>query len=260
MALTAKFPPTERVAAGVSNKDMLKEVCKPMFLVWWVCMWLTASTELAPGTWVDAVLTRNVGLQGIYLLVYVSGLMFVMRHFAGSIAHKWSPVGLMWLSALLAGLGLLALSWANSPVTGILAATVWGVGVCYMWPTMLAVTSERFPKGGALLMGLMGTAGNLSIWLALPAIGRIFDHYKNSAAVAAGTTFDALSKLPADNPQLVSVLKVASSYSFRWVAVLPAVLLLTFGFFFLRDKAAGGYKAVRLTDTEPAPAKEKVEV
>jgi len=54
------------------------------------------------------------------------------------------------------------------PVMGILAATVWGTGVCYMSPTMLATASERFPRGGALLMGLMGTAGTLSIRFVLP--------------------------------------------------------------------------------------------
>ena len=57
-------------------------------------MFLTASSELAPGQWVDMALTRTVGFQGIWLLIYVSGLMFVMRHFAGSLSHKLSPVGL----------------------------------------------------------------------------------------------------------------------------------------------------------------------
>jgi MFS family permease len=78
------------------------------------------------------------------LLVYVSGLMFVMRHFAGPLVHRLSAIGLLWFSCLGASLGLFALSVANSPVTGLLAATLWGVGVCYMWPTMLATASERF--------------------------------------------------------------------------------------------------------------------
>ena len=58
---------------------------------------------------------------------------------------------------------------------GLLAATLWGTGVCYMWPTMLATASERFPRGGALLMGLMGTAGTLSIQFVLPIMGTIYD-------------------------------------------------------------------------------------
>jgi MFS family permease len=258
MLFGTKFPQTERKSAGVSAGEMWKEALKPLFIVWFLCMFLTASSELGPGQWVDSALTRLVGFQGILLLVYVSGIMFVMRHFAGPLAHRFSPVGLLWLSSLLAGIGLILLSIATDPVSGILGATVWGVGVCYMWPTMLGVTSERFPKGGALLMGLMGTAGNLSVYLVLPTMGKIFDTYKVSAAKAAGTSFDALSKQVVDKApgapeKLTEVLSVASSYSFKWVAVLPAVLLVVFGIIWLRDKAMGGYKAVKLTAEPKAP-------
>ena len=143
-------------------RQMLREILKPMFLVLFCSMFLTAASELAPGQWVDLALTRTVHMQGILLLVYVSGLMFVARHFAGPLVHRLSPIGLLWFSCLLASLGLVLLSVANSPVTGLLAASVWGTGVCFMWPTMLATASERFPRGGAVLMGLMGTAGTLS--------------------------------------------------------------------------------------------------
>lgn len=251
MLIGTKFPPTERMAAGVSAREMLREAFRPLFVVWFLCMFLTASSELGPGQWVDSALTRLVGFQGILLLVYVSGLMFVMRHFAGPLAHKFSPVGLLWLSSLFAGVGLVLLSIATDPVSGILGATVWGIGVCYMWPTMLGVTSERFPKGGALLLGLMGTAGNLSVYLIMPTMGRIFDIYKTAAAKASGTTFEVLSKqaaenLPGSEAKLTEVLSVASSYSFKWVAVLPAALLVVFGIIWLSDKAKGGYKVVKL--------------
>jgi MFS family permease len=242
MLIGTKFPPTERVANNIPASAMFKEVTRPFFILWFLCMFLTAAAELAPGQWVDMALTRTVGMQGIWLLVYVSGLMFVMRHFAGPLAHKWSPVGLLWVSCLLASAGLLALSFANSKITGLLAATLWGIGVCYMWPTMLAAASERFPRGGALLMGLMGTAGTLSIYFVLPQMGRIFDHYK---IVAAGgeEQFKALANDPA---RLNEVLTVASQMSFRYVAILPAVLLIVFGLIALRDRAKGGYKPVAI--------------
>ena len=164
LSLGVKFPPTERAAAEISFGAMFRELLNPMFFVLFCSMFLTAVfPELAPGSWVDLALSRTVHMPGILLLVYVSALMFLMRHFAGPLVHKLSAIGVLWVSCLLASLGLLALSFADSPVMGFLAATVWGTGVCYMWPTMLATASERFPRGGALLMGLMGTAGTLSI-------------------------------------------------------------------------------------------------
>lgn len=239
---TTKFPRTERVEAGISTAETFREVMKPAFLIWFFSMFLTAAAELAPGQWVDMALTRTVGIHGIWLLIYVSGLMYVMRHFAGQMAHKLSPVGLLWVSCLLASGGLLLLSVANSPVTGLVAATVWGTGVCYMWPTMLASAAERFPRGGALLIGLMGTAGTLSTYFVLPLMGKIFDTKKIEAAGGEA----AFRQLTGD--RLQGVLAIASQTSFRYVAILPAILLIVFGAIWMRDRAKGGYKPTRLTD------------
>lgn len=240
LCIGLKFPPTERAASGVSMGQMLREILNPMFLVLFCSMFLTAASELAPGQWVDLALTRTVHMQGILLLVYVSGLMFVARHFAGPLVHKLSPIGLLWFSCLLASLGLVLLSFANSPLTGVLAASVWGTGVCYMWPTMLATASERFPRGGAVLMGLMGTAGTLSIQFVLPAMGRIFDAKK--IEVAGGEqAFQALA-----GDRLQEVLGVAAQASFRAVAVLPAILLVVFGAIWLYDRGKGGFKPVKI--------------
>jgi MFS family permease len=238
MCFMAKFPLTERAAAGVSFGEMFKElfVKRLLFYVFFLSMMLTAASELAPGQWVDMALTRTVGMKGIWLLIYVSGLMFVMRHFAGPIAKKLSPVGLLWVSCLLAGVGLFLLSVANSPILGFLSATVWGVGVCYMWPTMLASVNERFPKGGALGFGLVGVGGMTSIFLILPVMGKIFDNAKVAAAGGA-EKFAALS-----GDALETVLAQASTVSFRVVAWLPLILLVVFGAIWIYDHKHGGYK------------------
>lgn len=243
IALTVglKFPPTERAAAGVSAGAMFGELLNPMFFVLFCSMFLTAASELAPGSWVDLALSRTVHMPGILLLVYVSGLMFLMRHFAGPLVDRLSAIGVLWVSCLLASLGLLALSFANSPLLGLLAATVWGAGVCYMWPTMLATASERFPKGGALLMGLMGTAGTLSIQFVLPQMGAIFDRKKIEVAGGAAA-FSALQP----GPELDRVLGIAAQASFRAVAALPAILLIVFGAIWLYDRRRGGFKPVKL--------------
>ena len=212
-----------------------------MFVVFFLSMFLTAASELAPGQWVDFALSRTVHMPGILLLVYVSGLMFVMRHFAGTLVHKLSSIGLLWVSCLLAALGLVALSYANSPVTGLLAATLWGVGVCYMWPTMLGASSERFPRGGALLMGLMGTAGTLSTRVVLPLMGSVYDNKK--IEVAGGV--DAFNRLQ-PGPELDNVLGIAAQASFRAVAVLPAILLIVFAAIWLYDRSKGGFKPTRI--------------
>ncbi len=231
LALTTDFPVTERVASGFSYGDMFRELGRqPMFYVWFVCMMLTVASELAPGQWVDLVLSRVVGMPGILLLVYVSALMFVMRFFAGPLVKRFSSVGLLSIGAVFAAIGLYGLSFANSPVTAFLAATVWGIGVCYFYPTMVASVAERFPRGGALFMGLIGFAGGISIQYVLPKLGSVFDQAKLEAA-------GGLEKFAQLAPeQLDAVLRYASIESFRTVAIIPVILLPIFLFIWWRDR------------------------
>lgn len=215
MIVGQKFPPTERVASGVSAGEMFREAIRPMFLLSASCMVLTAATELAPNQWMESVLRNIAHTPGILVLVYISGLMFVMRNFAGTIARRISPIGLMLGCSALSGIGLFALSYAYNAFTAFAAATVFAAGVCYFWPTMLAITSERFPKGGALLLSVMGAIGNIAVYFALPLMGRIYDRY-------------------------------GAAQSFRHVTVAPVVLVFVFGVMFLYYKAHGGYRAVRI--------------
>lgn len=213
-----KFPLTERSAAGISTSQMFKTALNPAFLLLLGCMMITASIELAPGQMVDSVLNKLAGMSGILILVYGSALMFVLRYFAGPIAHKISPIGMMCASVVLAALGLFLLSNVSSPAMAYVAATVFYVGVCFMWPTMLGITSERFPEGGAFTMGLMGFAGQFALGVVIFNMGKVRD-------------------------------KVGDAASFRYVAMMAIVPFIIFAAWWLKDRAAGGYKAVRLSQT-----------
>jgi fucose permease len=178
-----KFPETERVQLGVSTGAMYREAIRPQFLVWVGCMILTASTELGPNQWIPDILTTSAQLPGILVLVWINGLMTVGRLVAGPVLHRLSPVALLIWAAAMSAAGLFWLSAARAPAPAFAAATVFAVGICYFWPTMLGVTAERFPAGGALLLGIMGAAGNLSVALALPVMGRIYDTQSPEAAL-----------------------------------------------------------------------------
>lgn len=214
-----QFPATERVAAGVSNRQMLRETMRPMFLLLWLTMWMTAATELGPDQWVGSLITRLTGMQGILILVYTAGLMFVLRFFGGPMAHRFSPFGLLCLSAILSAAGLFGLSMVETPAQAFVAATLFGVGKTYFWPTMLGVTSELFPRGGALLLAIMGGTGNLATAFVLPVMGGWYDTAGASAA-------------------------------FRYVSVLPVICTVIFAALFVHFRRQGGYRAVSLTHAE----------
>lgn len=237
-ALFQKFPKTESHALGVSFGDMMAQPLKrPTFWIFFAIMFLTAATELAPGSWVDVALTHTVGMKGILLLVYVSAIMFVMRHFAGALAHRMSDMGLLWFSTVPAAIGLYLLSIASSPIAALVAATVWAVGVAFMWPTMLAAVAHRYPRGGPWTIGLLGFAGAMAIQFVLPKLGAIYDQAKLEKAGGA-EAFAALQP----GPELSEVLASAAARSFQVVALIPVVLFVVFGlvWFVERKRKLGG--------------------
>jgi MFS family permease len=227
------FPQTESAAQGVTFNEMIAEPFKrPSFWIFFAIMFLTASAELAPGAWVDVTLTQTVGMPGILVLVYVSAIMFVMRHFAGALDKRFSDMGLLLMCTLPAALGLYLLSTANSPVTAMLAATLWAIGVCFMWPTMLAAASRRFPKSGPWGIGLVGFAGALAIYFVLPQLGKIYDEAKIAKA-GGKEAFDALQ---AGTPAMQEVVAFAAESSFKTIAIIPLVLFLIFGAVWLIER------------------------
>ena len=176
-----KFPPTERAQSGITFGGMMKATfLRPLFIILFFCMMITASLELAPGRWMGAAMGEAMKFAGddagILVLVYGTTLMAVLRGFAGPVVHRLSPTGLLAVSALLGGGGLFMLTFAQSAAMVIIAATIFYIGVCYFWPTMLGVTSERVPKGGELALAILGGTGMLVVGLVtVPIMGFITD-------------------------------------------------------------------------------------
>jgi Major Facilitator Superfamily len=189
LLLREPFPATEGVKAGVSMGEAFKAAfTTPLMLVMLIAMAMTASVELGPNRWIPAVLEAG-GMAGILVLVWINGLMAIMRYRAGAVVNKLSPTGVLLGSAVLAGVGLLLLSYVSSGIAVFGAATVFALGVCYFWPTMLGVVSERVPKSGALGLGLMGTVGMATVGLvAAPQMGKIADRYAHDQIPVAEVT------------------------------------------------------------------------
>jgi predicted MFS family arabinose efflux permease len=227
-----RFPPTESSAMGVPFNEMLAEPFKrPSFWIFPAIMFLTASAELAPGSWVEVALTQTIGMSGIVVLIYVSAIMFIMRHFAGALAHRFSDMGLLCLCTIPAALGLYLLSVASSPLTALVAATLWAIGVAFMWPTMLAAVSRRYVRGGPWSIGILGFAGAMAIYFVLPEIGKIYDKAKLEAA-GGEAAFAALTPGPA----LQHALAYAAERSFQAIAIIPVLLFVIFGLVWLVER------------------------
>ncbi len=101
-----------------------------------------------------------------------------------------------------AGLGILALSQTAHAGTGTIfaAATLFGVGITFFWPTILGLTSEQCPKGGALTLNAMGGIGMLAVGI----LGAPFLGYMQESTTT--------QQLRAANPALYEQVTVKKDY------------------------------------------------
>ena len=281
MIVKEKFPQSEATAAGVKFGEMVKEFAAPMLLFLLVLHVCIGYVELGTDSWIVNIMDTVLGGKGLFILLYTSILMFVLRFFAGPIVHRINPLGLLFSSAVLAVIGLYALGSFAAAAAVMVAATIYGVGKTFFWPTMLGVVSERFPRGGALTLGAVGGVGMLSAGLlGGPGIGYMQDRYasqdlqEQAPAVyeeykAEGTNrflfFPAVQGL--DGSKAGPVMEKAKDFSItlppdeqavrdasfyggqsalKATALVPAFMALGFLFLLLHFRRTGGYKQIVL--------------
>jgi len=176
------FPRSEATRSGIPMSTMIVTLVSPVLLFLFVMHALVGYVELGTDSWITNITTQVLANETKALLAFIwtNALMFTLRFFAGPIVHKINPIGLLMGSAVLGALGLflLGMPFTNTVVLWVVAVTIYGIGKTFYWPTLLGVISERFPKGGALALGISGGIGMLSAgFLGGPGIGYKQDYF-----------------------------------------------------------------------------------
>jgi MFS family permease len=236
-----------------------------------IIMMPLAITEIGTDGWITGLMAEPMKAEKLnpgWVLVYTSAIMMVLRFFAGPIVHLLSPIGLLIISSALAIAGLLALSQCGSAglVAIFAAATLYGLGKTFFWPTMLGITSEQCPKGGALTLNAISGIGMIAVGvLGFPIIGAIQERtavaeLKERNAVAAtqvieeqklfGVSYEGIAPLKeekvtdADAKAAIAASKKESQFdALAKMALFPSFMLICYVILFLYFKSKGGYKA-----------------
>jgi hypothetical protein len=236
-----------------------------------VIMMPLATTEIGTDSWITGLMKipmEAAGHNSAWVLIYTSAIMMTLRFFAGPIVHKLSPIGLLILSAVLAIAGLFALSkTGNSGLFVIFsAATLYAFGKTFFWPTMLGVTSEQCPRGGALTLNAISGIGMIAVGvLGFPFIGVVQEkttsaELKLTQPVVAEQILtekqyvlgDYLAIDPdksaalTDPAQVQAVAAAGQSGQFNALATMalfPMFMLLCYVALLFYFKSKGGYKA-----------------
>lgn len=201
-------------------------------------MFGTAITELFTGQWID-VLLKSVTDNAILILTISTGVMVIGRGLAEPVVHRLSPQGVLVISAILSAVGLYLLGHSSGS-TIYIGALVFGLGVCYFWPTMLGFVAENLPKTGAVGLNLMGGAGMFAVSIYTMIMGRFYDE-KLAAKLPAGADLASYNAAPAGS-DMANALKEAKTAAgpeiINATLVIPIVLTVAFIFlyFFMRNR------------------------
>lgn len=163
MMLGRRFPRSEVESSGISMGTQILTLLSPVLILLFILHGMVGYVELGTDSWITNITTRVLANEdyALYAFIWTNALMFILRFFAGPIVHKISPLGLLFFSAILGtvGLYLLGQPYTNTIWLWLGAVTIYGIGKTFYWPTLLGVISERFPKGGALALGISGGIG-----------------------------------------------------------------------------------------------------
>ncbi|MCD8534593.1 MAG: MFS transporter [Verrucomicrobia bacterium] len=258
------------VAGTVAYGVYCRSLGNPVLIVLIIIMMPLAVTELGTDGWITGLMEepmKKANANPAWVLVYTSFIMMILRFFtSGFLVKKFSPLGLLGISSVLAICGLFWLSSASGITIIFAAATLYGFGKTFFWPTMLGIVSEQCPKGGALTLNAIAGIGMLSVGIVgSPLIGyfqednvakavktehvEVFQQIEGTGDYVLGTyskiDADKLATQPAEIQEKVGEIKEkATQAALSRITIFPIFMLVCYLGLIFFFKSRGGYKAV----------------
>jgi len=155
------FPALSTVGGRLRLRTLLK---RRWFLWAMIGIFFGGATELGMSQWLPAYAETSLGFPvwvGGSALLLFSIAMAAGRMVVASVGTKWNPFQVMaWGCGSSVVLFVIGAFWPGPGVALAACILVGFTGSC-LWPTMLAVTADRYPDGGATMYGALGAFGNM---------------------------------------------------------------------------------------------------
>jgi hypothetical protein len=155
--------------------------------------------------------------------------MVVGRGLAEPVVHRLSPQGVLLISSVLSAVGIYLLGHSTGNMVFV-GALVFGMGVCYFWPTMLGFVSENLPRTGAVGLNLMGGAGMFAVSVYMMFMGSHYDKLLGDK-LPAGADLKTYTDAPGGSEManaLVEAKKAAGPQILDTTLIIPIVLVFAF--------------------------------
>src|SRR4051794_22002988 len=135
----------------------------------------TALGEGAANDWLGLTLVDDRGLPEAFGALALAGFNLTMaatRIVGGRVIERVGRVPVLRASGATAAAGVLLLCLIDSPVTALLGAACWGLGLAVVFPSGMSAAGE-VPGRGARAISVVSTIGYTGFLLGAPLIGQL---------------------------------------------------------------------------------------
>ena len=142
------------------------------FLAALIAIFLGGATELGMAQWLPAYAEKSLGyskLTGGMALTAFSVAMALGRIGIGMLGNRVPAVRTMIVGCAASVVFFIVGCFAPWPAVALGACILAGLAGSSLWPSMLGVAADRFPRGGASMFGVLAAFGNLG-GIAMPWI------------------------------------------------------------------------------------------
>lgn len=156
-----RFPALHMEGGRLGLRVLLK---KWWFLAAMIGIFLGGATELGMSQWLPAYAETSLGYSawvGGSALLLFSVAMALGRMVVAAMGTRWNPFLVMAWGCGVSVVLFMAGSFFPVPLVALIACILVGFTGSCLWPTMLAVTADRYPEGGATMYGALGALGNM---------------------------------------------------------------------------------------------------
>ncbi len=171
-----RFP---ALTAEGGERTPLKELMTDLWFIGaLVAIFLGGATELGMAQWLPAYAELSLKYPqwvGGAALFAFSVCMAIGRMGIGALSARVNPITIMALGCGISVILFLAGSFVPFYPVALLACVLAGLTGSCLWPTMLAITADKYPNGGATMFGALAAFGNAGGIFMPWAVGCIAD-------------------------------------------------------------------------------------
>ena len=167
--------PIQNYAHRIPLSTRLKATIRPGYVLLLFCLISACVTLYGPALILKNWVELDLKIHLFYFLIFLNCVQFFFRFFAGAIAEKITPPGLLLAASFLSVISFLILGLTTNKIYALCSIGVLMISVSCFLPTYIAIVADRYPLSSGLGMGFINATVYFSLLYIIPDFWALAD-------------------------------------------------------------------------------------